>query len=374
MRTWLISLCALASLSEAVAPPSALAQTLNTPAPTVNNTTAISNGLPVIPAAPTNQTQTPLQSSPPAAAGMGNTSSALPPTNTSWLMNAQIPPSPPWGPVLIDSSEVSSWYGGFEIGFLKPKLFTSLTTPAAFNGPVISQTVSSIDWAGAPKLTAGYRLSEGMGELQLSYRLLASSGSETLGVYDTAGPGLIRSRLNANTIDLDYVAPEFLGEGRETSHSYFRYLSFGIGLRVATLYFDTQGAGRQLLNQDISSMFTGIGPRTFVEWNPALTDNGLALHTRLEASGVVGSIDQKFYQTALNAGMPQAAAYNTGSHNTGVGIGSFEAGLTYTPLGFENRLRFTLAYSLEQWWNVNTDDSKAKLFLQGIVARAEFSY
>jgi hypothetical protein len=271
------------------------------------------------------------------------------------------------------------WYADFDIGILKPHLDTHLSTPAGFTGPTggpITLGASPLDWAGVPEFSVGYRFGEGAGELRLSYRLLNSSGTETLSGSDAFGnPAQLHTTLNVQTLDFDYISSEYLSEGQDISRFFFRDLRAGIGLRAAAAYFDTRANGFPVTDTHISSAFGGVGPRMFVELHQDLGRPDLQLYTRLSASGLLGPILQEYSQTSMAGGATNFGGYDTHNKNIGIGIFQVESGLSWEPEALGRRFRFTAAYSWERWWNFGrTDSSDAELTLQGVVLRAEFRY
>jgi hypothetical protein len=302
--------------------------------------------------------------------------SQLPPPRplggATWQIGPDLPADPDWSPVLYPPGQRIGWFADLALGILKPHLKSRLTTPDGFT-PAINLPVAPLDWTAAPEFVLGYRLGEAAGEVRLSYRLVGSSGDETRPAFDAAGAGLLRSRLNVNTIDLDYVAPEVLTEGADIACAFLRDLRVGFGLRVATAFFDSHAAGQVVTDETVRSMFAGVGPRVFTELHKDVGVWGLAVYTRMAASGVFGPVRQRFGRTV--DGEPASAFFDTGHRSTGTGIGAIDAGLSWCPEWTQGRSRLTLAYTWERWWNLGrTDDSNAELTLQGIVLRVEIQY
>jgi hypothetical protein len=271
------------------------------------------------------------------------------------------------------------WYAGFDIGVMKPNLKTRLTTPDSFATPTgrpISLPAATLDWAGVPQFSLGYRLGQGAGELQLAYRLLASAGSDVLPGLDPPVPGQLRTRLDVHTVDLDYISPEYVPGGGAVSPALLRELRGGVGLRAASAFFDSRATGAaRLPDTHASSSFGGVGPRMFLELHQNLGRPDVQFYSRLSASGVLGPIRQRFSQTALTDAGQAAVLFDTGNRNIGIGILQAEAGVSWEPDPLGRRLRLTAAYSWERWWNFGrTDDSNAELTLQGLLLRAEFRY
>lgn len=297
----------------------------------------------------------------------------------NWSLGDYGPNTPLVAEDLNPPGQRLGWYADFDIGILKPHLDTHLSTPAGINGPTgapITLGAASLDWTGVPEFSVGYRFGQGSGELRLSYRLIDSSGTETLPSSDLLGNGAqLHTSLNVQTLNLDYISPEYLSEGKDISRWFFRDLRAGVGLQAAAAYFDTRASGFPLTDTHISSAFGGIGPRMFVELHQDLGRPDFQFYTRVSGSGLLGPILQEFDQTSMAGGVSNFAGYDTHNKNIGMAIFQFESGLSWEPEVFNRRFRFTAAYSWERWWNFGrTDSSDAELTLQGAVLRMEFRY
>ena len=281
--------------------------------------------------------------------------------------------------VLYPPGQEIGWYATAGVGLLKPHLAARLTTPGPLtaanpNPPFLG--AAPLDWTGAPEVGVGYRLDKGAGEFFANYRLVAAAGSGPLLGTDPGGPGIVHSRLNLNTVDLDYVLPEFLiPDAWATSRWFRREFRAGFGLRAASGFFDSVAVGPATPELRGSSLFAGVGPHGFWEYRQHLGDRPLWLYTRVSAAGVLGKIRQRFAETDLTPGGPVGGGSNTGWLSNGVGTVGAEAGLSWAnPVGLRDT-RLTVAYSWERWWDFGrTDDSNAELTIQGIVFRAEFRY
>jgi hypothetical protein len=270
------------------------------------------------------------------------------------------------------------WYAEFDIGIMKPHLDSHLSTPAGINGPTggpITIGNSPLNWAGVPEFSLGYRFGQGAGELRVSYRYLNSEGTESLGADALGNPAQLRSTLNVQNLDFDYISPEYISDGQDFSRLLFRDLRAGIGLRAVAAYFDNRASGYPITDTHVSSAFGGVGPRMFVELHQDLGRPDFQFYTRLSASGVLGPILQQYDQTMAAGGTSNFGYYDTHNKNIGIGIFQVESGFSWEPQGLGRRWRFTAAYSWERWWNFGrTDSSDAELTLQGAVIRAEFRY
>ena len=270
------------------------------------------------------------------------------------------------------------WYTGVDLGFMKPNVKNQLTTPTGFIGPIgnpIALPAAPLDWVAVPTLNFGYRFTEGAGELRLAYRLLSSAGNEAVPGLDSSGQGQLRSRLDVQTIDLDYISREFVSEGTDISRFFFRDLRCGFGLRATSAFFDSRASGTTITDAHVSSSFGGVGPRMFLELHQNLGRTDFQFYTRVSGNGVLGPIRQQFSQTALTAGGATIGYYDTHNQNVGIGIVQAEVGFSWEPNRLARRLRVTAAYSWERWWDFGkTDDSNAELTLQGVLLRAEYRY
>lgn len=298
-------------------------------------------------------------------------------------------PSNPTGadaPTVLDVASLGpagqefGWYADVSVGLLKPRLATRLTTPGpldpSFAGPTAPPT-TALDWLAAPEIGLGYRFANAAGEVRLGYRLISSQGSGTEPGFDPTGDGSVRTRLYVNVIDADYVLPEFLTpEGVDTTRAFRREFKAAFGIRTATAAFDTRAVGPLTLESKASSFFAGLGPHAVWDFRQQIADQPAWVYARINVAGLWGGIQQKFTQTSLNPdGSTTTAAFDTRRLSTGVGVGGFEAGLSWdAPVGLR-QLRLTAAYGWERWWNFGrTNDSNAELTLQGVILRAEYRY
>jgi|SRR5579883_357463 len=281
--------------------------------------------------------------------------------------------------VLYPPGQEIGWYANAGVGLVKPHLKAGLTTPnplTAGNPAPPFVSASPLDWTGAPEVAVGYRFDKGAGEVLIDYRLVAAAGSTGLPLTDPAGPGTLRSRVNLNTVDIDYVAPEFLTpDGTDTSRWFRREFRAGFGVRVASAFFDSVAAGTHTPELRADSIFAGAGPHAFWEYRQHLGDRPLWFYSRVSAAGVLGRTRQRFAETDLVPGGTAVGGYDTGFLSNGLGTVGGEAGFSWAnPFGMRD-LRLTLAYSWERWWYFGqTNDSTAQLTIQGVVFRAEFRY
>ncbi len=143
------------------------------------------------------------------------------------------------------------------------------------------------------------------------------------------------------------------------------------------MFFDSRGAGAQILSERVTNNFIGGGMHGTVDITKPLPRwPALALYCRLEASGLIGNLSQSFAQTQLVPGVGTASgSARIQSLSVGVPVIDVYAGMSYVPRFFNDALRMTGGYRMQQWWYLGqTSSSEAGLFLQGFFVRGEFGY
>jgi hypothetical protein len=247
-----------------------------------------------------------------------------------------------------------------------------LTAPTFPNA--VQLPMANMHWTVIPEIFLGYRFDKGAGALRLHYLNATSEGSQVLPNYDLAGSGFLRSHLNLNVADLDYVSSEFIF--RPNRFLLQRELQGFLGLRTVSFFFDSTASGQQILDQHITNETAGLG--LHVGWNgwQALPVSGLSLFTRLDAAGVWVTTRQRYTETAM---LPDGSVItgNASSSPLSNGLANLviEGGLSWTPDTSCRNVRFTLGYVWMHWWNAgHTDTSTADLNLQGVLLRGEWAY
>jgi hypothetical protein len=247
----------------------------------------------------------------------------------------------------------SDIYGAVELGILKPHVSARVSANALLPESV-RVPVAPLDWIPSPRIELGYRLPEAAGDLRVAYELLADSGT------NTSGFGNLHSRLDFNSIDLDYVSSEWLADA---TPDLLRTLRATFGVRLASGYLST--AADLPVSSRLTSQFYGAGPRFGIEWRKPV-DASFEVYVRTEATGLLG----KTQQTA-SAGF---AGGETPWQSNGVAIASAQVGFTWRPMESDG-FCVVAGYKVEQWWNIGrTDYGNADVTVQGIFLRAEWRY
>jgi len=307
------------------------------------------------------------------------------------------PPTPPFAcadpekPYFVHDPELDppgypqpGWIFDADVAILMPHLKNGLsenvTLPNGTTNPVNLPT-AGLDVAVAPRVEIGYRLPSGFGEFAISGRFLASQGNGNF--YGLDGNAALKSRLDLNVIDLDYLSREYsleyaLGPGWG--------MKWFFGLRAIILYFDTAAsepydvaaAGGGITDARDTNSYWGLGLHAGVEVERQWQGTGLAFTGRIDIGNNEGRIHQAFFEDTTAFG-PDGRPIGGSTRDTGaqsVPEVNAQLGLTWQPPGC-SQLSFFGGYEYEYWWNIgrmSTTLSRGCLFDQGIVLRAQFNY
>jgi hypothetical protein len=246
-------------------------------------------------------------------------------------------------------------------------------------GDVVNFPGNPLNATVTPRFEMGYRLPDGFGELKLGYRLMDTSGSDTL-IDGNLGTASQNGHLKINFFDLDYATREFsLGPDWE--------LRATVGIRSALLSYDSQisflnpvaavgefGTMPFTRLSEAESIGTWyLGAHAVVEVDRKLPVPGLALFGRVDFSGLYGRTHQTFSETFVEIpGSTEIKVYNS----LGTPMLTTQVGLSWDVPNW-NHCRFMLGYQFEEWWQVGRGDnnmSEGSLYDQGVFLRAEFNF
>jgi hypothetical protein len=161
-------------------------------------------------------------------------------------------------------------------------------------------------------------------------------------------------------------------------------MTWHIGLRVATVYYDSTAqesaadaaASAGLFEAHGSNAYWGIGPNAGVSLARHIDGTYLSLMTRLDATNLIGRMNQHFSLASDVAGAVETAdARYTGTQS--VPVVNIQAGINWNPPQMPHSNIF-LGYVYEYWWDIgrldNSPGSLGEMSNQGIMFRAEFNY
>jgi hypothetical protein len=262
------------------------------------------------------------------------------------------------------------WFASFDVGLVKPHVKNHLTAPVNVDGLFTDQVQlpnAELDWTGSPRIEVGYRFYEGCGEFVVSYQSLVSDGTGIVSSFDPGGDGVLRSRLNANVIDLDYASREYaLGPKWD--------MKWRAGVRLASIFFDSRAIGF-FREERSNNEFFGAGPHLGLDLTRTLGTHGLGAFARLESAAVIGDIDQNFEADVALGDGTAAGGASTAEQTQAVPVVDLQVGLSYVPPWNGRWARFVAGYEIQQWWWLGrVNDSRAELTVQGAFFRAEWGF
>jgi hypothetical protein len=289
---------------------------------------------------------------------------------------------------LLDPLELPppGWFFDVDLDALhahvKNQLNTGVPNPATGAINQIGLPSADLNWAFSPRFELGYRLPSGFGEFLLSYRFLATDGSELIEATD--GPGRLSSLLDINQVDLDYACEEM----SLWPHWDMRW---HVGLRYSYVYFDSQSdeafaaaaAGSGIYEARTTNSFVGIGPHAGVDLSRNFGCGcGLGFVAKADFAMLFGRVRQQFIEHTTTPGADGQPLVGevSASDSVGVPVLTLQAGLGWKPPNYP-RANFFLGYQYEYWWEVgllaninNGGGTFGELSDQGFVLRAEFNF
>jgi Legionella pneumophila major outer membrane protein precursor len=264
------------------------------------------------------------------------------------------------------------WFTDIEVAVVDPhvknKLVDTVTVGAATDTVTLQN--GRVDWTAAPRFEVGYRLESGFGEFILGYQFMVSSGSETAAALDAAGT--LTSRLNIQTVDLDYASSEW-------SLWPCWDMKWRFGMRLESIFFDSRlvepfaaaAAGSGTFAEQDSSWFMGAGPHWGLELARTWHEYGLALFSRVDGWISLGRITQDFIaDTTTGTGLTEDVRSQAVVQLT------VDAGLRWRPPS-NHYLSGFVGYHYEYWWNAGRDSStlsRGEIDDQGFIVQFGINY
>jgi hypothetical protein len=298
---------------------------------------------------------------------------------------APVPPPPPPAPLFPPDPSKDGWW---PIGLpsLDDALFfdaqilvtrPSLNNRLAPDTPLVSGTThlvpsTNLSWTVSPTFELGYRLPDSQGLFALNYRFLVSegTGTQTVGAESFA----VRTRLNANIVDIDYGTTPYSPLPRYD-------ISWRLGARVADIFFDS-AAVNPLHQLQSSNDYFGAGPHgRFEVERHIIALPGLSLFGRLDGAVLIGQVSQH-HREILTTGDTTTDVFLIQRRTQSVPILNLQAGISYIPPFLKNVV-FTTGYEWERYWalgriGVSADGSlprsHAELTSQGWFLRGQIDF
>jgi hypothetical protein len=276
-------------------------------------------------------------------------------------------------------NERPGWFIGLETSIVGPHVKNRLYQTINLNdGETDALHLPSADLGGtvSPRFDVGYRFGENSGAVLVSYRFLTIEGRlQYIDEFDMP-VGSLESRLDIQTIDLDYATRDFqLGSHWEVRGR--------VGGRFGYAFFDSND--RQIFTPNdptlpllfdsvrTSNRFVGAGPHALLEIEHRFRSRSLSGFARVEGSLLIGQVQQEFSETLVQG--PDSAFGSVSPKATqAVPVLQTELGLRWRPTWHDN-WSFALGYTYEQWWSLGSaGGSKAEIWSQGAFVRGEFMF
>jgi hypothetical protein len=266
-------------------------------------------------------------------------------------------------PLLDGPRNNLGWFATVDVQGLAATVHNQLTAPVTVgvNTVQVALPAADLQTTVSPRFEVGYRFGEAAGELLVSYRFLAASGTGVFPNFDGAGnPANVRSRLAMQVIDFDYAS-------QEPSCEPWAEMKWRVGIRLSSLFFDSQAADA-LLQQHVDNYFCGAGPHAALDlWLP-LVERRCGLFCKVDAAGVLGKVQQGFEETLPGA----ASGFTRQDQFMPSFMLNVQAGVGWA---VSDCWRVSIGYTYEHWWDAAfAGASRGEAWTQGIVLRGEWRY
>ena len=100
-----------------------------------------------------------------------------------------------WGyPLLDPPPALPGWFTALDVDVVGPAIKQRVIGQVLLGGAAtdVELPTATLGWTGSPRIEVGYRLPAAIGELAVSYQLLATEGSGTISGFDAAGNGALK--------------------------------------------------------------------------------------------------------------------------------------------------------------------------------------
>jgi hypothetical protein len=257
------------------------------------------------------------------------------------------------------------WFADLELTAASVQNSNRMQSGSLLGVNPISVQSAPLDWTAMPKVTLGYRLPEGYGELSASYRFLLTQGDGSIPSSNGANAS---SRLLQQVLDLDYALSDLFPNDLWLVP---RQIRVSGGVRVASINYKTSASGGSIEGQSAQNTFYGAGPRFGLESLYPIGSSQWTLFGKFDGAGVIGSDRQTFSQTT--GGVTTTASSSLSTIATPV-LG-LRAGVHWFPDWGSGNFKLSAGYQWERWYNLGTDSSSFnELTIQGPFLRGEVAF
>jgi len=233
----------------------------------------------------------------------------------------------------------------------------------------------ALDPTASPRLEMGYRMMNGLGEIQLGYRFLSTDGQDSTPAAPLGSTQ--KDRFSIQVFDLTYESWEFsLGP-----HCTMRWL---FGGRVSTLFYDARlnylnapADPGTVLGLAETNHFYGFGLFAGLDLSHQTPIPGLEMFGRAQVCDSYCRIKQTYSEQLVPAADGTFPGFGGVRDDNGLGVPTADGqiGLSYTVPEW-NHSRFLIGYTYETWWQVgrNSGAARGQLDMQGLFLRAELNF
>jgi hypothetical protein len=270
------------------------------------------------------------------------------------------------------------WVADVEVDVNLPHVSNGIHDTVTLGGVTSQVKLGSarLDWTASPRVELGYRLPDGFGEFDVSYRFLGSDGTGTVFGPGAApdGPATLNSRLDINVADLEYASNEI--------SICTWWTKWHFGLRGMDIIFKSTAdenpavaaGGSGIFERENRNSLWGIGPCAGVDLERRIGESGFSVLGRVDGAIFLGRLEQNFSEVATTG----ASAEVQRSNPAAVPELNWSIGLAWRPASYQ-ALRCFVGYQGEGWWDVGsfegaTSGSGAQIYSEGILFRVDYNY
>jgi hypothetical protein len=270
------------------------------------------------------------------------------------------------------------WVADVEVDVNLPHVSNGVHDTVTLGG-VTSQVklgTTRLDWTGSPRVELGYRLPDGFGEFDFSYRFIGSDGNGIVFGPGAApdGPAAIHSRLDIQEAELSYASNEI------SICSWWSKWHFG--LRGTDIFFDSRAdetkaaaaLGSGIFERRMNNNYWGLGPSWTLDLERRIGDSAFTVVGRLDGAFFIGEDRQGFFEVA-NSG---ATAQTIRSNPQPAPTANWSLGVAWRPPSCQ-ALRCFIGYQGEGWWQFGeifgaSSGSNAQIYTEGVLFRIDYNY
>jgi Legionella pneumophila major outer membrane protein precursor len=270
------------------------------------------------------------------------------------------------------------WLADVEVDVNQPHVSNGIHDTVTLGGITSQVKLGSarLDWTGSPRVELGYRLPDGFGEFDISYRFLGARGTGTVEGPGAApdGPASLVSRLDIQVADLQYASNEI--------SICTWWMKWHLGLRGTDVFFDSRAdedpavaaGGSGVFERRMTNSFWGIGPSWALDLERRIGDSGFTVVGRLDGAIFLGRLEQGFFEVATTG----ASAQTIRSNPEPVPTVDWSIGIAWRPPSCQ-ALRCFIGYQGEGWWDVGSFEgagsgSGAQIYTEGVLFRVDYNY